>query len=394
MPYFSRSASTLPEPSTEALAHSQELTNRITARIDEEGPISFQAYMQMALYESGLGYYQAGCAKFGESGDFVTAPEISPLFGQCIANNIATAFPQEDSIVILELGPGTGQLCVQVLKRLEKLNALPEKYYLLEISPDLQARQKALVESNIPHLLERIEWLESLPESSFTGVILANEVLDALALNRFKVIKNVAVEIGVTHDAGQLQWTEFDKTPADVLAQAQKIVDTHHLPDEYEFEHNVELPYWMGTLFATLDEGFVLLIDYGEAENEVYRQANAQGSLRCFYRHQLVDDPLRYPGLQDITADVNFTAIAEAAVDAGFRVSGYTNQALFLMGSGLDQLIDFNTLSEQARWKASQAIQLLTSPNEMGERFKVMALSKHMSESLDGFSIRDLRGIL
>ncbi len=394
MPYFSSSTTTLPEPSPEAQAHSHELKTAILTKIKEKGVISFQAYMQMALYQSGLGYYPAGCAKFGESGDFVTAPEISPLFGQCVANAMSDYLKSLPNASILEFGPGSGELCVQAMKQLESLSALPEKYFLLEISPSLKARQKALVEKEIPHLAERLEWLQSLPKKPFSGVVLANEVIDALAINRFKVVNQQAVEIGVTTIENEFAFVEYRQALNEATAEAQKLIDTYQLPNGYEFEMQPELACWLNTLYDRLEQGFALLIDYGENERELFRRNNHQGTLRCFYQHHLVEDPFRYPGLQDITSDVNFTAVAEAAVNAGFRVSGYTSQALFLLSTGLEHLVDVNSLPEKDLWKMSQAIQLLTSPNEMGERFKAIALAKNTEENLNGFSIKDLRGRL
>jgi isopentenyl-diphosphate delta-isomerase type 1 len=351
-------------PSDEALAHSAQLTQKIIERIQQKNNwISFEDYMHMALYEPGLGYYTAGAHKLGREGDFVTAPMISPLFSQCLAQ-----FCMNNSAIenILELGAGTGVMAKDILLFLEKNNQLPERYYILEVSADLRQRQQIFLKQEIPHLYAHIQWLDTLPEN-FIGIILANEVLDAMPVHLFHYKDNEIFETGVT-----LEKNNF--TFKDKIADAKLQEQVNSLPIEnkmdYLSEINLNLSGFLNSLSAALQEGLIVFIDYGFDEHTYYHPHRLQGTLMCHYRHHSHTDPFFYPGLQDITAHVDFTALANAGIAAGLEVEYFANQAMFLLENGLIELANTPDMA------SAQQINTLSSPAEMGELFKIMALSK------------------
>lgn len=373
----------LPTPSAEALAHSQALLARIRARIaDARGSIPFSTYMHMALYEPGLGYYVAGLRKFGTAGDFVTAPEISPLFGQCLANPCAqmlATLPQGD---ILEFGAGSGALAADLLAQLEKLGHLPQHYLILELSPELRERQRHTLLARVPHLLARVRWLDSLPTVPLQGVVVANEVLDAMPVELFRVVDGQARRLRVALAADALAWQIGEQ-----LSLPFAIAD---LPDGYTSEYNPWLAGWLNSLGATLAAGVALLIDYGYPRQEYYHPERSMGTLLCHYQHRVHDDPLWHPGLQDITASVDFTAVAEAGLAAGFGLAGYTTQANFLTDCGLEACFTAALQAEPgAQYHLAQQVRTLCLPSAMGERFKVLALSKGFTAPLQGFRLGD-----
>ncbi|MBL1142581.1 MAG: SAM-dependent methyltransferase [Proteobacteria bacterium] len=386
--------SALPVPERDALLQSEKLTAHIKNLIHEQGgSIGFDQYMSTVLYEPGLGYYSAGSRKFGAEGDFVTAPEISPLFSQCLAFQCAQILDYLDSGSILELGAGTGVMARDLLLELEKLDLLPETYFILEVSADLKQRQQALLNESIPHLIERVTWLDSLPENAFNGVILANEILDALAVKRFKKIKGEFKELKVGLCDDDFIWFEDD---AD--AELKKILTrleaqiSEPFPEDYISEINTNTQKWLSGLNSVLQRGVMLFIDYGYSVQEYYHPSRIDGSLLCHYRHRVHSDPFSYPGLQDITASVDFTSVAEAGDSLGLHVSGYTNQAYFLFGCGLEKLLsDIALLDVKSNIKITQQVKKLTLPEEMGERFKVIAMNKEFDTGLIGFSIMDQR---
>jgi SAM-dependent MidA family methyltransferase len=391
------------EPVTDPMAvadESSETASRISARLAERiraeieaagGLLPFDRFMELALYAPGLGYYVAGAAKLGPAGDFVTAPEISPLFGQCVAVQCAEALGQLGGGDLFELGAGTGTLAVQVLETLERLDALPERYRILELSPDLQARQRALIVERIPHLAERCDWLTHLPDG-VRGVLLANEVLDAMPVHRF--------QIGADGGIDELFVAERTNALAEVSAPAQSTglaaaVEALHrqglaLAPGYSSEINLRLGPWIRAIAHSLDAGLVLSIDYGYPRRDYYQADRTMGTLMCHFRHQAHQDPYRNLGLQDITAHVDFTAVAEAGTAAGLELGGFTTQAHFLIGCGIDR---FLAESPNAFDLAPGAKQLLL-PTAMGERFKVLALAKGLDAPFCGFRVRDLRGWL
>lgn len=386
--------SDLPGPDRDALLQSQKLMCHIQDLIKNQGgAIGFDQYMSTVLYEPGLGYYSAGSRKFGSEGDFITAPEISPLFSQCLAYQCAQVLNDLGAGHILELGAGTGIMACDLLLELEKLGLLPDSYMILEVSADLKQRQRELLNDSIPHLIDRVVWLDSLPDESFSGLILANEVLDALAVKRFKKVNGEYRELKVGFENDELVWVE--DSVGKELEQALIKLDgelKETLPDNYISEVNLNLQKWLNGLNNVLLRGAMFFIDYGYSSKEYYHQDRNAGTLLCHYRHRVHSDPFIYPGLQDITTSANFTAVAEAADQIGLHVSGFTNQAYFLFGCGLENLlVDIAAQDIKTHTEMTQQVKKLTLPEEMGERFKVLALTKEFDQGLIGFSIMDQR---
>lgn len=386
--------SRLPEPDRDAQAHSLKLVELIHGKIAQAGGrLPFDRYMEQVLYAPGLGYYAAGARKFGEAGDFVTAPELSPLFARCLARQCQEVLQDlQGGGDLLEVGAGSGILAADLLQELERLESLPERYLILDLSPELQQRQRQTLEQRVPHLLSRVAWLSGFPEDGFHGVVLANELLDAMPVHRFRVTEGRVLEqfVAARGERFELVWGE-PVTPGFAAAVMGHL---SHLgaQDDFESEINLRAGPWLASLAASLRQGVVLLIDYGHSRTEYYHPARNRGTLMCHYRHRAHPDPLVYPGLQDITAHVEFTAIAEAAQQAGFRVAGYTTQAYFLMASGLDELVAASDPNDVASHMALvDGVKRLTLPTEMGERFKVLALGRDWSAPLRGFAMRDLR---
>jgi len=384
----------LPVPEQDALLQSKRLVARIKDLIKEQGGmIGFEQYMSTVLYEPGLGYYSAGSLKFGAAGDFVTAPEISSLFSQCLAHQCGQVLDELGLGSILELGAGTGVMARDLLLELEKIDLLPESYFILEVSADLKQRQQELLNQSIPHLMERVIWLDSLPEKQFSGLILANEILDALAVRRFKKTSGSFKEIKIGLNIDEFIWIEDDADTElkNELAQLENKLP-ELFPENYISEINMDLAKWISGLEKVLQRGFMLFIDYGYSTPDYYHPDRTDGSLLCHYRHRVHSDPFFYPGLQDITASVNFTAVAECADAIDLHVSGYTNQAYFLFGCGLENLLaDMTTLDIKSQTETAQQVRKLTMPEEMGERFKIIALTKDYDQTLIGFSIMDQR---
>lgn len=358
------------------------------------GAIPFAQFMSLALYAPGLGYYSAGARKFGPGGDFTTAPEMSPLFGRCVARQCREVLAATGG-AILEFGAGTGALAQTVLETLAGLDALPERYLILEVSAELRERQQQRLAALAPALRARVAWLERLPEVPFTGVMLANEVLDALACERFVVRAGRALRLGVALDpqSGALREVLLDGPgqqgepgvpglPADL--------DLAALPDGYRGECCPQLQPWIAALGATLARGAVLALDYGLPRSALYHADRRDGTLLCHFRHRAHGDPLRNVGLQDITAWVDFTAVAEAAACAGLTVAGFATQAAFLLALGIEADVVRETDTALRAARAGEARRLLM-PNEMGEIFKAIALTRDLDAPLSGFALQDLR---
>lgn len=384
----------LPRPDEAALVHSQTLQQVIRNEIiEKDGHISFARFMQMALYEPGLGYYSAGTSKFGEGGDFITAPEISPLFSICLARQCAEVIKELGQAVILELGAGTGVMASDMLKELQNLQSLPDKYLILETSADLRQRQQQLLRESLPEFISNVSWLDALPDERFQGIILANEVLDAMPVQRFCLQKGKIQELCVAWRNGGFAWLQC--AAADVLERKVENIIQHSIAefeDGYSSEINGELEAWLKSLSECLQQGIMLFIDYGYSRHEYYHEQRTEGTLLCHYRHHAHSNPFMYVGLQDITASVDFTAVAEAATNAGLNVAGFTNQAFFLIACGLEQLmLEQESMSERRQMEFNRQIKLLTLPGEMGERFKVIALSREIQTSLTGFGVVDHR---
>ncbi len=413
----SHPTATLPAPSPEAAEHSARLVESIRRDIAAQGGwISFARFMELSLYSPGLGYYSAGAHKFGEAGDFITAPELSPLFGRTLARQVAEIMACS-APHILELGAGSGKLAVDMLAELEQLGSLPESYSILEVSADLRARQQVLMRERLPHLLGRVYWLDELPEK-FSGAIVANEVLDALPVHLvhwhsvdvgrdlsrhprnvginpdLQSLDRVINERGVAWGDNNFIWQERAISDADLLHAAQQarpeLVEAVRVPDDYVSEICLAARGLINSLAQRLEQGAMLFIDYGFGAREFYHPQRRSGTLMCHYRHHAHDDPFFLPGLQDITAHVNFTDIAECGIDAGLELAGYTSQAFFLINCGITELIK-DTSPENLRdyLPLSAQLQKLTSPAEMGELFKVIALEKKLANPLSGFASGD-----
>ncbi len=381
----------LPEPTAEAVAHSEQLVATMRQEMERQGgTIAFDRYMELALYAPGLGYYTAGASKFGEEGDFVTAPEISPIFGRCLARQSGQILHSIGGGDLLEVGAGTGRLAADLLAELEQQGQLPGRYLILEVSPDLRQRQQQTLQQQIPQLLPLVEWLDTLPDSGFSGVVLANELLDAMPVHRFRVEGSGIMEQFVewSSDHLRLVWREPESPGLEQAVDALGV----ELTAGYESELNMRAPSWLQEMAGRLKAGAMLLIDYGYTRAEYYHPQRSTGTLMCHYRHRAHPDPLLYPGLQDITAHVDFTAIAERAQAVGLEVSGYTTQANFLIGCGLDQMVAEVDPNETSHFlDMMQGVKRLTLPTEMGERFKVMALTRGVEQPLIGFGVRDWR---
>ena len=342
------------------------------------GWISFVTFMDLALYAPGFGYYAAGARKFGAAGDFVTAPEISPLFGQALAHSIKDTLIRTKGNV-LELGPGSGQLAFDMLSALANENTLPAHYYLLEVSADLRARQCEKLSSLPANLFERCVWLDALP-IDFIGAIVANEVLDVVPMHLVNYENGVAFERGVALENNEFIFQDAPHLPADLAAMVEAVnCDVFHSapPKNYLTEFQPQAGALAASLCQALKSGVILLIDYGFRRHEFYHPSRVTGTLMCHYRHFAHTDPFLYPGLQDITAHVDFTAVAEAGVAAGAELLGYTTQAQFLLNAGLPEVIAQHDPDDTARYLAlTNQAQRLLSPAEMGEFFKVIGFAK------------------
>lgn len=375
---------TLPSPSPEAASHSHALAERIAEAIaDAGGWIPFSCYMAMALYEPGFGYYTAGSRKFGADGDFVTAPEISPVFSRCLALQ-ARQVMERSVPEILELGPGSGILAADLFAELKDQGVAPAKYRLLEVSPDLRERQRERIAARFPADLDRFEWLDRLPDR-IDGFVVANELLDVLpcALVR-RSPGGELLERGVAVTEAGLAWEDAPLPEGELKRRARAVLP----PGDYEYltEVNLEAEALVRTVAAALGRGVALFIDYGFAGAEYYHPQRDQGTLRCHYRHRFHGDPFFLPGLQDITAHVDFSAMARAALSADAEVLGYTTQAHFLISCGLAVLVSEGDPNRTlSRLKATSAVHRLISPSEMGELFKALAFGRGVEPPLLGF---------
>jgi SAM-dependent MidA family methyltransferase len=389
-------ATDLPALTPEEQAHGERLELRVREEIARAGGwISFASYMQMALYEPGLGYYSAGARKLGAAGDFVTAPEVAPVFSRCLARQCEEVLRTLGGGDVLEVGAGSGVMAVALLEELERRDALPARYRILDVSADLRERQQATLAAAVPRLLERVEWLDRWPED-FTGVVVANELLDAMPVERFVMRAGSVNALGVTWQLGRLQWSETRASAALADAVHEVVRDTGaSWPESYTSEINLGLPGWVAALAATLTRGVLLFVDYGLPRRELYAPERRDGTLLCHFRHRFHGDPFSRLGLQDLTAWVDFTAVAEAGAAAGLDLAGYTTQAHFLIGCGLGEfLAGVNELDVVSRVNLSRQAMVLTLPGEMGERFKAIALTKGYDSPLRGFAVRDLRHTL
>jgi SAM-dependent MidA family methyltransferase len=380
----------LPEPSADAQAASRALCERILDRIaDAGGWIPFVEFMDMALHLPGLGYYAGGAHKFGpssEGGDFVTAPELTPLFGQSLARQVAQ-ITAASAPVVLEVGAGSGRLAADLLLALEALGALPDRYQILELSGELRARQHGTITAAAPHLASRVGWLDGLPER-FAGCVVANELLDAIPTHAV-AWREMPMERGVAVAGDRLLWEERPAQGA-LRTAMERLAAEAGIPAGYVGELGLPAAAWVAEWGRRLERGALLLVDYGLPRRELYHAGRDGGTLRCHYRHRVHEDPFWWPGLSDITSHVDFTAIAEAGYEAGLEVLGYTGQAAFLINCGIGELLlERQKAGDASSLKAAGAVNVLLAPGEMGELFKVIALGKKIAEPLLGYARGD-----
>lgn len=376
--------STLPQPDADALAHSRRLHEALAGEIVAAGGwLSFARFMEQLLYAPGLGYYSAGARKFGSAGDFVTAPEMTGLFGQALAQQLAQVMALS-APAVLEVGAGSGRLAADLLLEFERLGCLPERYAILDLSADLRERQRQTIERAAPHLLCRVEWLDRLPDS-YAGAVVANELLDALPAHVVVWRADAICEKGVALDAdGRFTWNERPATGA-LLAAAEEIAAQCALPPGFESEIGLAARAWAAEWGHRLQRGALLLIDYGFPRREFFHPQRAQGTLMCHYRHHAHPDPFYLPGLQDVTVHVDFTSIIAAAHPAGLDLLGYASQGQFLLNCGILDRLAALPADTPEYIRAAGAVNKLLMPHEMGELFKVIALGRGIDERLCGF---------
>jgi len=382
-----------PAPDMSAQQHSQQLIRLMRDEIEQGGGrISFERFMALALTAPGLGYYVSGNQKLGAAGDFVTAPEISSLFSRCLARQCAPILEHlatDARANILEFGAGSGIMAADILLELERLQQLPAVYLILEVSGELRQRQRDTLQKQVPHLLDRVKWLDTLPGRGFRGVILANEVLDAMPVHLFFKDRQKLGELYVAWDGERFVWQKGGFSNSQIEARVKALND--RLPDNYRSEINLAMDAWIVSMAEMMEQAVMLIIDYGFSTQEYYHPQRAQGTLMCHYRHRSHDNPFVYPGLQDITAHVDFTAVAEAADGAGLQVAGYNTQAMFLLANGLETMLQSVGVDDPEFLQLARQVKTLTMPGEMGELFKVMALTRGYTHTLQGFQLQDLR---
>jgi SAM-dependent MidA family methyltransferase len=375
--------SLLPPPPPEAAAHSARLAEHIADAICREGDwIAFSRYMELALYAPGLGYYAAGARKFGAEGDFVTAPELTPVFARCLAMQ-ALQVLEATGGDILELGPGSGALAADLFEEMNAQGRPPERYLLLEVSPELQARQRERLVQRFPGEMDRFVWIDRMPER-IRGLVIANEVLDVVPFSMLHRTGGAILERGVVVAEAGFAFEDAPLPDGELKGRGQRAFP----PGEYDYLSEVGLAAeaLVRTVASALESGLALFIDYGFAERELYHPQRSMGTMRCHYRHRYHGDPFFLPGLQDITAHVDFTAMARAAEAGGAEIYGFTTQAYFLISCGLAVLVSAgDPTATLSRLKGTSVVHRLISPAEMGELFKVLGFGKGFDEPLLGF---------
>lgn len=402
----------LPKYEEILLSHSKKLEKIISDEIDKKEFLYFDDYMNLALYAPIYGYYSSNKYKFGNKGDFITAPELTSIFAKCFSNSFQSVIESfhfnHTNYDILEIGAGSGKFASDVLQSLKEKGILPKAYYILELSADLKNLQKETILNHTPELMDRICWLDKLPQEKIQGIIFANEVLDAMAVCQFIKEDDRIFELGITKNERDKNDKNLDKsfkyiqiTPREKVLE--KVVELEKnigkLPNGYRSEINLFEKPWLESLSSCLNHGMVYLVDYGYEEAEFYREDRINGTLQCYFKHHVHDNPLIYAGIQDITAHVNFTSVANNAVKAGFELEGYSNQSYFLAATGIDQIYakTYKNYETKLQLKLAQEVKTLMMPGSMGEVFKVMALSKRDTKSskiddlsIKGFDLLDL----
>lgn len=384
---------TLPKPDDIAQQHSEQLLSLIYDEIDRAGgKISFASYMHLCLYAPSLGYYSAGSQKLGQHGDFTTAPEISSLFSASFAHHINDVLAQLDQPSILEFGAGSGKMAADILKELAAQNSLPKHYYIIEVSADLREKQFKTIKDLVPELAARVVWLDCFP-ADFSGVMLANEVCDAMPVHLLHFKQNKVVERYVERTEAGLQWCE-DELSSATLASHVAEIQTLISDSDYMTEINLAATAWLNTIASNLRKGAIFICDYGYPKTAYYHPQRNEGTLMCYYQHQGHADPLILLGLQDITAHVDFTLLAQAATDSGLDVAGFQSQADFLLAGGITALSQVENVDQFTLLQQANEIKQLTLPSAMGERFKVLTLSKDLDQLLPRCQLADRRYIL
>ncbi|MDP2322796.1 MAG: SAM-dependent methyltransferase [Gammaproteobacteria bacterium] len=384
----------LPAPVPEALAHSERVRGHVIERIAAGGGfLGFADYMDAVLYAPGLGYYSAGARKFGAAGDFVTAPELGAVFARCLARQAGAALAQLRGGDILEVGGGSGALAADLLRALG--DNLPDRYLLLEVSGELRERQRQTLAARVPALLRRVTWLDALPAEPLTGVLIANEVLDALPVERFRMRGGVPWQMGVEVAGTGLKWAERPaRAPLADAVSALQVALGQVLPDGYTTEIGLRHTAWLKSLLGILRQGLALFLDYGGTRHDIYHDERRDGTLVGHYRHHQLADPFFLPGLQDLTAWVDFSAAADVARQAGLNVATYATQAHVLLASGVLEEGGQGARQDDPAWlREMQQIQRLLLPGEMGERFKLLALTRDFVPDLP-LTVRDLKARL
>ncbi|MDH5302045.1 MAG: SAM-dependent methyltransferase [Gammaproteobacteria bacterium] len=385
----------LPEPSADERAYSQRLAALIDRDIQSHGGrITFARFMQMALYTQDMGYYTGPSEIFGDGGDFVTAPELSSLFGRCVARQAQQVLQQIGGGDMLEFGAGSGKLALDVLTELEKLNCLPQHYYIVDISHRLRDRQRQRLLSAMPYMVDRVHWLDRMPDN-FSGFVFGNEVPDAMPVHRVRFYHDRPhTELYVTENNGQFDWLEAEPSSDELRSAIDEVFAQYRgqISDGYTSEINLQMRPWLRELASKIKKGAIVLVDYGYVRREFFQAERFEGTLMAHFKHRAHSFVLAWPGLQDLTAHVEFTAVADAAFDAGLDVLGFTNQAGFLSGCGLESMLQEVDPADTKKFISFiQPIKRLIMPTEMGELFKVIALTKEIDPPLIGFTIMDQR---
>ncbi len=386
-----QSIRSLPEPGSEELAHSAQLAELIRQEILARGPMEFSRFMELALYAPGLGYYSAGRTQFGAKGDFITAPELGDVFARCLARACEPVLDElGPDASVFELGGGSGALCVDLLRAWAARDRVPSRYRILEPSASLRAQQRERVASALPsELAARVEWLDGPLEQAWEGIALANEVIDALPTFRF-IRRADGVWSEHVQLSGQNAGDASEPSPFTICerpAEAWLAASVHHIERRlgrkfeagYRSEVLPQLPAWIDAVVGTLRRGLALFVDYGYPRAEYYRPDRSDGTLVCHYRHHAHDDPMRWVGLQDITAFVDFTALAEACTGIGFDLVSWLPQSQFLLAAGLAEVLESKPPGDAAsQYELAREVKRLMLPDAMGERFHVAAFARQV----------------